>query len=118
MNIGHAGENLACRYLKTHGYRIIQQNYRIRGGEIDIVCHHHQTVVFVEVKTRQRLAQGPGRESITRRKQGRLRAAAENFLMTYPDWYQAVRFDVIDIVWPTNQPPRVTHLQDCIQSDS
>ncbi|KKW33971.1 MAG: hypothetical protein UY81_C0082G0004 [Candidatus Giovannonibacteria bacterium GW2011_GWA2_53_7] len=118
ITLGKLGEQLARMYLLGHGYEILAHNYRLRGGEIDIICRHQQVVVFVEVKTRRKLTYGLGRESITPRKQDRLRAAAQNFLAAYADPYHTVRFDVIDIVWPNNQSPRLTHLQNCVQSDS
>src|SRR2546429_1360653 len=50
---GAHGEKLACRYLKHSGYKILFRNFRGRsGGEIDIVCRDHDTLVFVEAKTR------------------------------------------------------------------
>lgn len=52
LQVGNHGENLACEYLKKLGYKILERNYRIRGGEIDIVARDKDTLVFVEVKTR------------------------------------------------------------------
>lgn len=49
---GSKGEDLACQYLKKLGYKILERNFRIRGGEIDIVAKDKDTLVFVEVKTR------------------------------------------------------------------
>lgn len=49
---GNYGEDLACNYLKKQGYKILERNFRIRGGEIDIVAKDGDTLVFVEVKTR------------------------------------------------------------------
>jgi putative endonuclease len=52
---GARGEKLACRFLKRSGYKILFRNFRGRsGGEIDVVCRDHDTLVFVEVKTRAR----------------------------------------------------------------
>ena len=49
---GKLGEDLACRYLKGKGYRIIERNYRQPWGELDIVAYSRDGVlVFVEVKT-------------------------------------------------------------------
>lgn len=62
---GGQGENLACSYLKSQGYKILERNYRIRGGEIDIVCQDGDTLVFVEVKTRYSHEYGPPSESMT-----------------------------------------------------
>ncbi|MDO8498326.1 MAG: YraN family protein [bacterium] len=49
---GNKGEDLACEYLKKQRYKILERNYRIRGGEIDIVAQDKEYLVFVEVKTR------------------------------------------------------------------
>ena len=49
---GNYGEQLACEYLKKQGYKILDRNYRIRGGEIDIVALDGEYLVFVEVKAR------------------------------------------------------------------
>ena len=49
--IGKIGEDLACKYLKTKGYRIIERNFRKPWGELDIVAKDKDGVlVFVEVK--------------------------------------------------------------------
>ncbi|MBI4038419.1 YraN family protein [Candidatus Daviesbacteria bacterium] len=62
---GNYGEDLACDYLKKHGYKILERNYRIRGGEIDIVAKDGDTLVFIEVKTRYSHDFGPPAESMT-----------------------------------------------------
>src|ERR1051325_7728398 len=55
LRLGSGGENLACRFLKKHGYKILYRNFKGRtGGEIDVVCRDRDTLVFVEVKTRTR----------------------------------------------------------------
>ncbi len=49
---GKLGEDLASRYLKGKGYKIIERNYRQPWGELDIVAYSETGVlVFVEVKT-------------------------------------------------------------------
>jgi len=50
--LGNRGERVAARYLRRHGHRILVRNYRCPAGEIDLVCSHDDTVVFIEVKTR------------------------------------------------------------------
>ena|SRR5690348_3094815 len=50
--IGDRAEGLACKYLKSLGYKILERNYQIRGGEIDIVARDKNVLVFVEVKAR------------------------------------------------------------------
>lgn len=63
--VGNQGENLACEYLKKQGYKILERNYRIRGGEIDIVAMDKNYLVFVEVKTRYSHGYGLPVESMT-----------------------------------------------------
>ena len=62
---GDYGEDLACEYLKKQGYEILERNFRIRGGEIDIVAKVGETLVFVEVKSRWSHEYGPPAESMT-----------------------------------------------------
>ena len=50
--MGDRGENLAARYLRNRGYKIICRNFNCEMGEIDIVARDGKTLVFVEVKTR------------------------------------------------------------------
>src|SRR3954467_9949500 len=53
LRLGTRGENLACRFLRKNGYKVLYRNFKGRtGGEIDIVCRDRDTLVFVEVKTR------------------------------------------------------------------
>ena len=63
---GNYGEDLACEYLKQHGYQILERNYRIRGGEIDIVAKDGDYLTFVEVKMRNSYEYGPPSESMTK----------------------------------------------------
>ena len=49
LSLGRMGEGVAAKILKGAGYRIIERNYRCRGGEIDLVALDGKTVVFVEV---------------------------------------------------------------------
>jgi putative endonuclease len=52
INIGKIGENIAAKYLKSKGFRILERNYKIKFGEIDIICISPEKImVFVEVKT-------------------------------------------------------------------
>jgi len=62
---GNYGESLAVNFLKKRGYKILERNYRIRGGEIDIVAREGELLVFVEVKARWSHEYGLPKESIT-----------------------------------------------------
>lgn len=62
--IGKKGEDLAADYLRKQGYRIIERNFRIRGGEIDIVATDNGILAYIEVKTRSNHAYGLPEESV------------------------------------------------------
>lgn len=70
--IGRRGERAVCDWLKMHGYSIVQQNFCIRGGEIDIIARNQAYLVFVEVKTRRPNSMISGFEAITKKKRVRL----------------------------------------------
>lgn len=49
---GRGAETLACRYLRLHGWRILDRRARVPGGEVEIVARRGRTLAFVEVKAR------------------------------------------------------------------
>lgn len=61
---GKYGEDLATKFLQKHGYKILERNFRIRGGELDIIAIDGQTLVYIEVKTRSSHAFGRPEESV------------------------------------------------------
>ena len=61
--VGRLGEDIACKYLESKGYRVIDRNYRRPWGEIDIIAEKGGTVRFVEVKTAKGFGQDISREN-------------------------------------------------------
>lgn len=49
--IGDYGEQIAVRYLKNHGFAILDTNYTKKCGELDIVAKNKGIIHFIEVKT-------------------------------------------------------------------
>ena len=49
---GNRGEDAVCRYLRLRGWRILERNFTVKGGEIDLIAESEDTLVFVEVKGR------------------------------------------------------------------
>ena len=49
--IGRFGEERAVEFLKKKGYKIIERNYVMKIGEIDIIAQKKDVITFVEVKT-------------------------------------------------------------------
>ena len=91
---GSLGEEYAAGYLRERGYEIAAVNYRVRGGEIDIIARRNGFIAFVEVKTRKQGALSPGYEAVSAAKRRRIIAAARHFLYRYPVNLQP-RFDVL-----------------------
>jgi len=78
--IGKAGEEIACIYLKRHGYTIISRNYTCRFGEIDIIASIRDSIFFIEIKTRRSLSAGNPEESVNFYKVQKIKKAIDYFL--------------------------------------
>jgi putative endonuclease len=101
---GQAGEDLACEYLLTHGYRIRARNFRCRGGELDVVAERAGVTVFVEVKERRSSRHGEGFEHVTWAKRQRLLQAARLYASRHGLSESPLRFDVVSIDWKDGRP--------------
>jgi len=95
--LGAKGEEIAVRYLKSRGYRIIERNYRIRLGEIDIIAEQGNNLVFIEVKTRSGTHFGSPFDSITIQKQMQLSKVALEYINKQGCNNRPARFDVVGI---------------------
>lgn len=51
QKIGQLGEDMACKFLMKHDYKILDRNYRKKWGEIDIISKKNNVIHFVEVKS-------------------------------------------------------------------
>ena len=97
--VGARGEELATGHLQANGYRILERNFRSRGGEVDIVARDRDgTIVFVEVKTRSNLAFGLPQLAVNSRKQRQIAKGALTWLSRNRSHQQAARFDVIAVL--------------------
>ncbi|MFH1671154.1 MAG: YraN family protein [Candidatus Portnoybacteria bacterium] len=90
------GEDAAKKYLEEKGYKIIEQNYRTRYAEIDIVALKDNALVFIEVRTKKGEFISP-EESIDKRKLNKILLNADNYVKI-KDWKGQYRIDAICIV--------------------
>lgn len=96
--LGAAYEQFACDFLRQKGLNILETNFRVRQGEIDIVARDGNTLVFTEVKYRKNKTKGTPEEAVDIRKQIQISKVAMFYLafhhlpVTTP-----CRFDVIAI---------------------
>lgn len=96
--IGTEYENQAEKYLESFGFRILERNFRVRQGEIDLIGFHEQTLVFVEVKYRKNEKAGLPEEAVTLKKQRQISKVAEFYLMKHPlKKGISCRYDVVAI---------------------
>ena len=108
---GQQGEQIAVTYLQRQGYRIQQQNYRSRYGEIDIIAWDGSTLVFVEVKTKTTTTFGLPQEMVDHRKQRTLTRVAVAYVQQQRLQQMAVRFDVVGVIIQPHGTCDVTHIQ-------
>lgn len=94
---GAFGEEYVAEFLKRHGYEIVKRNYRVKGGEIDIIAKKGDMLAFVEVKTRRFGALTSGEQAITSSKKKYLIRTAKRFL-SQQDEGLCGRFDVAAVV--------------------
>src|SRR3954447_2545122 len=95
---GRWGEDQAERWYRNRGYRILERNWRIKGGEVDLIVELDRLVVFVEVKARAGSAFGDPSLAVTRTKQLRLRRLAASWLSLTGTHGVDVRFDVVAVL--------------------
>jgi putative endonuclease len=99
---GLSAESRAAAYLMAKGYRILARRFRTPHGEIDIVARRRQLLAFVEVKARRSL--NDAAYAVTPRKQLRIIAAAQGWLMAHPEHAAfELRFDAI-LIAPRRLP--------------
>jgi putative endonuclease len=101
------GENAAASYLESLGYRILDRNFRTRGGEIDIVALDGETLCFVEVKTRSSRRFGSPAESVDERKMQTIAEMADEYLLQKGAHRGNSRFDIVEVLFVPGKPREV-----------
>lgn len=101
--VGQRGEDLACSYLQAQGFEIRQRNWRAGHKEVDLIAVKAGFLHFVEVRALSENALMTPSETIRRRKQLRLMAAARVYMAREAVSLEA-QFDVIAIVFGPKGP--------------
>lgn len=99
QEIGKWGESLACKYLETNNYKVIERNFMCRQGEIDIIAEDSlkKELVFIEVKTRSNLKYGNPIDAVNRQKQKHMVYAIKYYIYKKGIKDIPIRIDVIEI---------------------
>jgi putative endonuclease len=97
--VGGWVESLAHNYLTKQGLKRLNQNYRCRIGEIDLIMQDDRYLVFIEVRYRKNDDFGGAKASVTRQKQKKIRRVAEYYLKRFGPRAQHIfcRFDVMAV---------------------
>lgn len=110
--VGTLGEQAAAQELESQGYRVLHRNYRVRAGEIDLVCEQDGILVFCEVKTRTGERFGPPEEAVTFAKRRRIRRLAAEYLQREPARAGRIRFDVVAVRVSDGRVRGLRHIMD------
>lgn len=113
--LARAGEDAVARYLAYKGYTILHRNIRFPEGELDLVVKWGQTLVFVEVKTRETDKFGQPYHFVSLEKQRRQVVIARQFVSICRLQTVPVRFDVVSVVLPPGEPPKIEHIENAFQ---
>ena len=104
QKFGEKSESIAVNYLKKQGYKIIEQNYRTKLGEIDIIAKEKDIIAFIEVKSRKSKNFGNPKWAVTPKKQRKISMVALWYLKTTMQSNVKARFDVVSIISSQDNP--------------
>ena len=110
MDRGFFGEDLATKYLISHGYQILDRNYRTKIGEIDIIAIQYEFLVFVEVKTRTNIDYGYPCEAVNWKKQDKIIKNSFIYMKQKNLFNYQVRYDIIEVF--LCEKPKVNHIEN------
>jgi putative endonuclease len=113
-HIGMLGEDLATNFLIARGFRILERNFRCKGGEVDIIARDpgDKSLVFIEVKARRGLTYGVPQLAVTAFKQRQISKAALTWLSKNRLHDTNARFDVIAILLHTETAHNIEHIKN------
>ena len=109
---GKWGEDIACKYLISKNYDIIDRNFECMHGEIDIIAfdENKKELVFIEVKTRSNYNYGSPVDSVNFLKQKHIYWTAQYYIYLHKIKDTYLRFDVIEVYNKENQT-KINHIK-------
>ena len=97
--VGVLGEEHVAKFLISNGWRILDRNWRIKEGEIDLIATREDSLlIFVEVKTRSSATHGDPLEAINPVKAQRIQRLALAWLATHGRLGSEYRIDVAGVL--------------------
>lgn len=114
--LGNKGETVAVHFLKKKGYQILERNFRLERGEIDIIAKDGDTLVFVEVKTGISGKFGEPEERVDQKKQMQVGKVAMEYLQSKNLENVDCRFDVVAVSRVAGNA-HIRHIEDAFWLD-
>lgn len=109
---GNFGEELAAKYVKKQGMKILERNFRTVRGEIDIVAKDDDQLVFIEVKTNRRGNSVAPELRVNVTKQKKLGKMAQQYLQNTSTTDTDCRFDVIGVILNEKGKHDISHIRN------
>ncbi len=110
--LGEKGENIACRFLKKKGIKILEKNYKAIRGEIDIIGMDKECLVFVEVKAGGHYDGLPPEIRVNSAKQRQIGKIAQAYLQETKTYDTDCRFDVVSVIFSDSKNYTVKHFEN------
>lgn len=108
---GNLGEDKACAFLEKNGYKILERNFRVRDGEIDIIASKGDYLVFVEVKSLPGGTLETLSHELNSKKQKKIIKTSKCYLEKHRQYSNRyIRYDVLAIDVPVLDP--VHHIEN------
>jgi len=114
--VGKIGEQIAATFLQKEGYTIIERNFHVRYGEIDLIAEKNGVVVFIEVKTRRGETFGTPEEAVTSYKLRQIIQTIRYYVTIHRIEEKSQRIDCIAILLnPDESVKSMRHIQNISQ---
>jgi len=107
---GKRGEDLACNYLISKGYEIIERNFFVKTGEIDLIAIKDDVIIFIEVKSRSNCNYGYPYEAVNSHKRNKIINTSLHYMRIKNLTNYQMRFDIIEVYF--NENDRINHIKN------
>ncbi|MCX7829994.1 MAG: YraN family protein [Acidobacteria bacterium] len=108
---GIKGEDIARQFLSKKGYKIVERNFKIKGGEADLIAKFQEKIIIIEVKTRSSEKFGTPQSAVNRKKFKRLLLAGTVYCRKNGLSTKSLQIDVVAIQIK-NGEPSVRHFEN------
>ncbi|MCX6807472.1 MAG: YraN family protein [Patescibacteria group bacterium] len=113
--VGHSGENIAAEWLASYGFHILEKNFRVKQGEVDLIVRHNNRIHFIEIKARTSGFGGLPEDFVNSRKQSRLIKAAYFWLAKHQRIKDEICFSIVAVRFRGTEPPDIRFIENAFE---